>query len=305
MNGFFEAVVGAWLFVLGSVVGSFLNVCIYRIPWQKSVIWPGSHCPKCLLPIAARDNIPILSWLLLRGECRRCAAPIAARYAMIELLVALLFVGAYLTDVIFNPMNLFGNVAYARMAYHQLLLALLVAATFIDYDLQIIPDEVTVTGMVLGILFGALIPDIRTDPASAGNWWDGLKMGVIGWAVGGGLPWSFRIVFSKVFRREALGFGDVTLMAMVGAFLGWQAAVLAFFLAPFFGFAHAGWKLLRWMRKLLLGLKSSSRDRELAFGPYLSMASVALLFSWPWLWKGWGREFFDTLRVVFWFLLGF
>ncbi len=93
MPPFFEFLIGVWLFVLGSVVGSFLNVCIYRIPWQKSVIWPGSHCPKCLHPIAARDNVPILSWLLLRGECRQCATSIAPRYALIELLVGLLFVG--------------------------------------------------------------------------------------------------------------------------------------------------------------------------------------------------------------------
>jgi leader peptidase (prepilin peptidase)/N-methyltransferase len=305
MNVGFEVVVGVWLFMLGSVVGSFLNVCIYRIPWQKSVVWPGSHCPNCLQPVVARDNIPILSWLLLRGECRRCAAPIAPRYALVELLVGLLFVGAYLTDVVLNPLNLFGDVAYYRMGYHQLLLALLVAATFIDYDLQIIPDEVTVTGMVLGLLLGTIIPDIRLDPSAAAAPLQGLKIGLIGWAVGGGLPWAFRLVFSRIFRREALGFGDVTLMAMVGAFLGWQAAVLAFFLAPFFGFAHAAWKFGRYLRKRILGLKSSARDRELAFGPYLSMASVTLLFAWPWLWKGWAKEFFKTLGEVFWFLLGF
>src|SRR3954463_16604767 len=96
-------VLGVGLFAIGTVVGSFLNVCIYRIPWQKSVIWPGSTCPKCLHAIAASDNIPIVGWLALRGECRTCGAPIAARYPLVEALVALLFVGDYLVDVVYGP----------------------------------------------------------------------------------------------------------------------------------------------------------------------------------------------------------
>src|SRR6202035_4878692 len=95
-----DVVVGLWLFAIGTVVGSFLNVCIYRIPWQKSVIWPGSRCPSCHSAIAARDNIPIVSWFALRGECRACGAPISARYPLVEALVGFLFLGAYLIDVI-------------------------------------------------------------------------------------------------------------------------------------------------------------------------------------------------------------
>src|SRR5258708_5332973 len=91
-----------FLFALGAVVGSFLNVCIYRIPWQKSVIWPGSHCPKCWKAIAPQDNVPILSWLGLRGECRQCGTPIAIRYPFVELLVGLLFLGVYVADVLYE-----------------------------------------------------------------------------------------------------------------------------------------------------------------------------------------------------------
>lgn len=298
-----HAALAAWAFAIGAVVGSFLNVCIYRLPWQKSVVWPGSHCPKCLEPIAARDNIPILSWALLRGECRRCGLRIPARYALVEALVGLLFASAYVVDVASAP-GPFPAPGFATMAYHQVLFALLVTATFIDYDFQIIPDEVTVTGMALGLLLGALAPGVRPDPATASTAAGGLWVGLQGLIVGGGLAWGVRLVFGVILRREAMGFGDVTLLAMIGSFLGWRAAVLAFFLAPFFGLAHAGWKLARYLRKWIAGAARSSADRELAFGPYLSMAAVALVLAWPWLWRGWGAGFFATLSAVFWFLLG-
>jgi leader peptidase (prepilin peptidase)/N-methyltransferase len=301
----FHVLLALWMFALGAVVGSFLNVCIYRIPWQKSVIWPGSHCPRCLRPIAARDNIPVVSWLALRGECRTCGAPIAARYALVEAFVGLLFVAVFVADVVVGGKAIYGDTGpYLRMAYHLALVCLLVAATFIDYDLQLIPDEITVPGMLVGVLFGAIAPDVRPDPSAAATWWEGLKMGLVGLVVGGGLTWLFRAVFSLALRREAMGFGDVTLMATIGAFLGWQGAVLTFFLAPFFGLAHAGWKVLKYVKKLLRRAKTSSVDRELPFGPYLSMAAVTLTLAWPWLWSAWGRGFFDTLAVVFWFLLG-
>lgn len=304
MNLGFDLIVGGWLFLLGTVVGSFLNVCIYRIPWQKSVIWPGSICFRCLEPVAPYDNIPVLSWFVLRGECRRCGAPFSSRYAWVEFTVGLLFVAFYLTDVLLNPRAGFRDaLPYVRMAYHQLFVAFLLVATFIDYDFQIIPDSVTVPGMLAGLAIGALVPGVRPEPGTAATWLGGLGVGTIGLVVGGGLTWLFRVVFSAVFRREALGFGDVTLMGLIGAFLGWQGAVLAFFLAPFFGFGHAGWKLVRWIRKLIVRAKSSSADRELAFGPYLSMAAAVLALAWPWLWPRWGRDFFDQLGVVSWFLL--
>lgn len=299
----FHAMVGLWLFALGAVVGSFLNVCIYRIPWQKSVIWPGSHCPRCHHAIVARDNIPILSWLALRGECRHCGLPIAPRYALVEALVGLLFVATYLTDVVFADTYSRDLIPYYRAAYHLGLIVLLVVATFIDYDLQIIPDEVTVPGMVVGIVVGALIPQVRPEPSTATTMLGGLAVGVVGWLVGGGLTWSFRVVFSKALGREAMGFGDVTLMAMIGAFLGWRAAILTFFVAPFFGLAHAAWKVLRYLQKRLRGLQTSGADREMPFGPYLSMAAVALLLCWPWYWKIWGENFFRSIGQVVRFLV--
>jgi len=281
---------GFGVFCVGTVVGSFLNVCIYRIPWQKSVIWPASHCPRCLNPIGASDNIPIVGWLALRGECRSCGLPIAARYPLIEALVGLLFLGLYVVDVILAEREGWGQIpvsSLATLAYHCLLVALLVAATFIDYDLLIIPDEVTVTGMVLGVGLGAAFPWIRPEPSTAATFGAGLWVGVLGLLIGGGLTASIRSSFSFLLRREAMGFGDVTLMAMIGAFLGWRAA-----------------KLAKYIGKRLAGAQSSSADREIPAGPYISMAAVFLLFSWRWLWPLWAKNLFDTFYALFWWSLG-
>ncbi len=297
-----HAVLIVGLFALGTVVGSFLNVCIYRIPWEKSVIWPGSHCPKCLNPIAAQDNIPVLSWLALRGECRQCGLPISARYPLIELLVGLLFAGVYVTDVIFARPIPWGALPVeipVIVAYHFCLVALLIAATFIDYDLYIIPDSITLPGMFVGLAVGALVPGVRLAPSTAVTHWDGFIVGLIGLLTGGGMIWAIRILGTLVFRREAMGFGDVTLLAMIGSFMGWQAAVLIFFIAPFFGLTHALYKLIVFLGKKLSGRKTVSTDREIPYGPYLSMAALVLLLSWPPFWRGWALNYFETLRVVF------
>lgn len=301
-----HAILIVGLFAVGTVVGSFLNVCIYRIPWQKSVIWPASHCPRCVRPIAPQDNIPIVSWLALRGECRSCGAPIAVRYPLVELLVGVLFAGVYWSDVVAHPF-FGGRLPWAQLPgwlplqllYHTVLVALLVAATFIDYDLTIIPDQITVTGMIVGIGLGTLVPEIRPDPSRAATMAAGFKVGLIGLLVGGGLTQTVRVVGSLALRREAMGFGDVTLMAMIGSFLGWQAAVLTFFLAPFFGIGHALTKLVIYVGKRLSGRPSSSADREIPFGPYLSMAALGLLLSWPWMWDNWAKSRFEILSMLF------
>jgi leader peptidase (prepilin peptidase)/N-methyltransferase len=309
---------GCFIFAVGTVIGSFLNVCIYRIPWEKSVIWPGSRCPRCYSPIAACDNIPIVSWLALRGECRACGAPFAGRYALVELLVGLLFLGLFYVDVVLGNRGPYGyeiGLPLATMFYHAILVALLVAAGFIDRDLFIIPDSVTVTGMVLGIGLGTLVPAIRPMPSTGVTHAEGFWVGVIGLLVGGGLTEVVRrvatfvatLVASIINRRytysEAMGFGDVTLMAMIGAFLGWQGAVLTFFVGPFFGVGEACWKLCIKIKKLLARQKLSNLDRELPFGPYLGMGAIALVLTWHWFWPGFGKGGFATLRWLFWALL--
>ncbi len=296
-----HAILVIGLFAIGAVVGSFLNVCIYRIPWQKSVIWPGSRCQRCLSEIAAQDNIPVVSWIALRGECRHCGLPIAARYPMIEALVGLLFAGVYVSRVIYGSELPWGPLPAqvpVGLAYYLSFVALLVVATFIDYDLTIIPDQITVPGMIIGVAIGSFFPEIRPDPSHATTFWGGFWVGVTGLVVGGGLTWTVRAIGTMAVGREAMGFGDVTLMAMIGAYLGWQAAVLTFFIAPFFGLSHALAKLFVYIGKRLSGRKSSSADREIPLGPYLSMAALLLLFSWRWLWLLWAKQLFQILRMV-------
>lgn len=306
------------LFALGTVVGSFLNVCIYRIPWEKSVIWPGSRCPKCLSAIAAQDNIPIVSWLALRGECRSCGVKIAARYPLIEGLVGLLFVGIYLVDVVYRagaphpfprgslPVFLLAGIDPTVLVFHMVFVSLLVTATFIDYDLWIIPDDVTVPGMFIGLALGCLFPWVRPAiDAKPITHWGGLWAGMIGLLVGGGLTYVVRLLGTLAFRREAMGFGDVTLMGLIGAFLGWQAAVLTFFLSAFIGIGHAVWKIVKTVKKLWNRHAIHSTDRELPFGPYLSMAAVVLMFAWGWVWPNRLEIYFNYLHVVGLYLLGY
>jgi leader peptidase (prepilin peptidase)/N-methyltransferase len=293
-------------FLIGTVVGSFLNVCIYRIPWQKSVIWPGSRCPQCWSAIAPQDNIPIVSWLALRGECRRCGSGISARYPMIEALVGLLFLGAFLMDVVGAPRDfwwVFPTNHVVAATYHAIFLALLVAATFIDYDVMLIPDQITVTGMVVAITMGTIWPGIRPAPNTATTHLQGFWLGVLGLIIGAGMTQAIRLTAAFCLRKEAMGFGDVTLMGMIGAFLGWQAAVLTFFISPFFGLAHTAWKLLTILRKRLAGAKSTTADHEIPLGPYLSMAATFLLFAWPYFWNGWAAGLFRELNSIFWWIV--
>lgn len=303
---------GLGFFLIGTVVGSFLNVCIYRIPWQKSVIWPASHCPNCWTAIAPQDNIPILSWLALRGECRRCGRGISARYPMIEALMGLLFLGAFILDVVVpfrGPAWHVPSNELIAATYHAIFLSLLVAATFIDYDIWEIPDSITVTGMIVALVMGTLWPGIRPAPSTATTHLQGFLVGLTGLAVGAGLTQGIRVVAGYavgLYRKdaEAMGLGDVTLMGMIGAFMGWQAAVLTYFIGPFFGLGHAAWKWWRILMKKWAGGQSSIADHEMPYGPYLSMAAAVLLFTWPQLWSRWAAWYFHTLYEIFWWSLG-
>ncbi len=296
---------GIGLFVVGTVVGSFLNVCIYRIPWEKSVIWPGSHCPQCLNEIEARDNHPILGWVFLGGACRSCKLPIPIRYPAVELLVGLLFLGVYLVDGVLPRQYVRDDATLlAKVLYHVALVSLLVAIAFIDADLTIVPASITNLGIFLGLAIGAAFPEIRPEPSTATTALGGLWVGLKGVLVGGGLIWVIRVVGTFAFRREAMGSGDIHILALIGAFLGWQAAVLTPFLAAFVGLVPAVWKLASYLGKRLTGRKYRSTDREMPFGPYLSIAALALMLAWPWAWPGVFQSYFDTISMLFWFVLG-
>jgi leader peptidase (prepilin peptidase)/N-methyltransferase len=301
-----HAMLGSMLFVVGTVVGSFLNVCIYRIPWEKSVIWPPtSHCPNCLATIEPRDNLPILGWLLLGGKCRSCHQPFSVRYALVELLVGVLFVAVYLIDGVLPKEYVDSNIAlFVKVLYHEVLLALLVTITFIDADLTIVPASVTNVGIILGLALGAAFPEVRPIPAEATTHLEGLWVGLKGVLVGGGIIWIIRVLGTLAFRREAMGSGDIHILALIGAFLGWQVALVTPFLAAFVGLVPALWKFVIYFGKRLAGRKFSPSDREMPFGPYLSVAALILMMAWPWIWKGRLQTYFETFFVLFRFVLG-
>lgn len=267
--------VGAAL--LGACVGSFLNVVIWRLqqaPGQRSV-GGRSRCPRCGAGIAWYDNVPVLSWLWLRGRGRCCRQPIAWRYPLVELLTAGLFLALALHSP-FGPVLVPSSeglvvdpAAAAAFGAHAVLLALLVALAFIDLDTQLLPDVLTKPGMALGLAAGlwpGVAGVISPDPSTPVALRTSLASGV-GLVVGAGLTWSIRAVGSQVFRREAMGFGDVKLMGMIGAFLGWQAALLTMFLGCVFGAVIGG-------IGSLLG-----RGTVIPFGPYLALGAAVTMFA--------------------------
>jgi leader peptidase (prepilin peptidase)/N-methyltransferase len=339
-------IVLVWLFTLGTVFGSMLNVGIYRLPreerfWQalRFMVYPPSHCPRCGERIKVYDNIPILGWLRLCGRCRNCRGTISIRYPLIEFLTGLLFVVVYCFEVpawwggfdqssvhhIFGPTGWPNSswmtplmMLHWRYAVHMLLVIALVVATFIDIDLRIIPDAVTLPAMAVGVVANCALGQVSIVPVwyqtpdmafAAGNnflliqalvppgglqnmllgwmagpgvpaWipahphWHGLVMSLAGIIVGGGSIWAVRIVGQWALKREAMGFGDVVLMAMIGSFIGWQGTLIVFVLALLSAVVVA---LPQWYFR---------RDHELPYGPYLALGTLLLLVSarqvWPW-----------------------
>ena len=242
--------------LFGAVIGSFLNVCIYRLPREESVAWPASHCPSCHHAIAVYDNIPILSYLLLHGRCRACRAPISIQYPLVEAANAIGYVLVFWT---------FGFTA-AAWAYAALVSALIVVAGT-DLSHTMIPDAVTLPGIVIGLLCAVLILPI------------GFVDSLLGVLLGGGLLWFLAWISPYVFGKEGMGGGDIKLMAMVGAFLGWQPVLLAIMIGSFLGsIVGVG----------LIAAGVLRRDQYIPFGPFLSVGSLlALLFHQPlltWYW---------------------
>jgi leader peptidase (prepilin peptidase)/N-methyltransferase len=206
------------VFLIGACVGSFLNVVIYRLPKEESIVTPGSHC-GCGQPIKWYDNIPILSWLLLRGKARCCGRTFSFRYPFVELLTALLFVVCWLK---FTP-------AVAVCGW--IFISCLLAATYIDLDHFIIPDVFTIGLGVLGVLLSALVPALHghTGDLFIVESLRGTVSAIKGLLIGSGLVLWIALVAEVVLRKEAMGFGDVKFVGAIGAFCGWQGAVFAIF----------------------------------------------------------------------------
>ena len=247
-----------WLFVVGACIGSFLNVCIYRLPREMCIVAPGSHCPACHAAIRWYHNLPILSYVFLGGRCAACQRPFSARYMFVELLTAASFVWLYyrFALVLHKPRAVF--------AVYALLTSALIAATFIDFDFRIIPNQITFTGIALAPLLSMLVPQIHGPSVRPLG---GLVASLVGVAVSGVAVYCVGLMGKWIFRKEALGFGDVKLMALVGGVCGWQVAMIAFFVAPFFG--------------LLMGIPSLlfKGKHAIPYGPFLSLATV-LVLSW-------------------------
>jgi leader peptidase (prepilin peptidase)/N-methyltransferase len=205
-------------FMLGAVVGSFLNVCIYRIPVGRSVITPGSRC-ACGRPIAWFDNIPIFSWAILRGRSRCCGRRFGIRYPAIELLTALLFLASWW---LLPP-----TIAVVGM----LLSSILICATFIDLDHMIIPDRFTIGAAVVGVIVSLLIPTLHVTP-SGFHAVDVMRSGlasILGLLIGSGIILWIALLAEVILRKEAMGFGDVKFLGAIGAFVGWKGAVFSIF----------------------------------------------------------------------------
>jgi len=239
------------IFIFGSVIGSFLNVCIYRLPKGESIVFPPSHCTTCVKNIQWYDNIPIISYLLLKGRCRFCGSKIRMRYFMVELLTAALL--ALLFAAFGTSPKFF---AYAVMACG------LIVATFVDFEINEIPDEISIGGFIAGLLFAFLFPSIL----GAGSKWQALLWSAFGSLAGGGSIYLMGFFGEMVFKKEAMGGGDVKLMAMIGAFIGWKMVLLTFFVAPLFG-AVVG-----------LILKIREGREIIPYGPYLSLAALVAIF---------------------------
>jgi leader peptidase (prepilin peptidase)/N-methyltransferase len=237
------------VFVLGCCIGSFLNVCIHRLPIEESVVSPGSHCPVCREPIHFYDNLPLLSYLLLGGRCRRCRTVIPWRYPLVELLAGLLALALWAR---------FGWVA-ATGTYFLFSAALLVI-TFIDLDHQIIPDKITLPGIPL-FGFAALLFLDRT--------WQEVLLGIL---AGGGSLWGVAWVYSRITGKEGMGGGDIKLLAMIGALLGWQGVLFTIFAASALG-TVIGLALMLHAR--------GSMKMAIPFGPFLAVGALTYLFFGP------------------------
>lgn len=245
--------------IFGLCIGSFLNVCIYRLPLGQSVASPPSSCPNCNTRIRWYDNIPVISYLMLKGRCRGCQAPISIRYPMVELLTGLAALAVAMR---------FG-LTLSSLIYFFFIAALLVI-TFIDIDHRIIPDIISIPGIPMGFIASFFLPDLQ---------WTASALGIL---LGGGLllciAWGYRMLTGK----DGMGGGDIKLLAMIGAFMGWQGVLFTIMSASFLGTAVG----LALMIRAGKGMKLA-----IPFGPFLALGAICYLFFGP--------------AIINWYLYGF
>ena len=252
----------ALIFCFGACIGSFLNVCIYRPAVGKSIIKPGSHCFKCEHPLAWYDNVPIFSYLILKGHCRYCNAKFSPRYAVVEALTGILFC------------LLFSKFLWSwELLIFMIVTSGLIISTFVDFDHFIIPNFITFPGMIMGFLWSFVV-------------WFGFKESafpvknplesLIGFLVGAGFLFIIGEIFTKILKKEAMGFGDVKLLGMLGTFMGWKLILLTVIISSFAGSV---------VGVLMISMKKQDRWGHIPYGPYLALAAFIAIM--------WGNQMID------------
>jgi leader peptidase (prepilin peptidase)/N-methyltransferase len=227
--------------LVGAVIGSFLNVCIYRLPRGRSVVWPASACPSCRRPLAWYENVPVVSWLVLLGHCRTCQAAITSRYPLVEALTGAMFAAAWWY---YGP----GWVLVSRL----ILGCALIVLFAIDLEHQLLPNLITVPGIVVGFALSFL----------TGVGW---VSSLIGIAIGGGLLFAIAEAYYRVRGEEGLGMGDVKMLAMIGAFLGWPATLMTLMMGSIAGSI---------VGMLIIALRRGDMKYALPFGTFLAMGAA-------------------------------
>jgi leader peptidase (prepilin peptidase)/N-methyltransferase len=226
---------------LGLAIGSFLNVVIHRLPRHQSLVSPGSRCPSCGYALGAADNVPVLSYLLLGGRCRKCRTRISVRYPIVELITGALFVGFYL---VFGWTTL--------LAVRLLFLSAMIALFAIDLEHHLLPDAITLPGIVVGLIASAFLPP-------------GFVSALIGVLLGGGVLWAVGEAYYRYSGQEGMGGGDVKMLAMIGAFLGWQQVIVTLIFSSIAGSI---------IGLLVIAIKRGGMKHALPYGTFLAIAAV-------------------------------
>jgi len=241
-----SGVAAVFLFGIGLAVGSFLNVCIYRLPRNESLAWPASHCTTCNRPLSWYENVPVMSWAVLRGRCRTCRSPIAIRYPIVELITGALFLAGYVA---------FGLTPLLPV---RLVFACAMVVLFaIDLEHQILPNEITLPGIAVGFICSVFLPP-------------GWRSSLIGLAVGGLFPFLIAEAYLRIRGREGMGMGDFKMLAMVGAFLGWPLVWLTLILACVLGIVIGGTVLI---------VSRRAMATRIPFGTFIAVAALVCAYA--------------------------
>lgn len=250
------------VFAAGACIGSFVNVCVCRIQAEESVVFPGSHCRACGKPIAWYDNIPVLSWFVLRGQCRHCKASFSPRYWIVEFLMGIYFVLLFMEYGFQFLLPVYWVVA-----------AGLVVAALVDLDAMIIPDSVSIGGIVVGLILSYFMPQLHGTTDA----WQAVRFSLAGIVLGAGMLWSVGWIGTRILKKDAMGLGDVKLMGAIGAFFGWQGVLFAVLVSSLIG-TMAG--------LLMIAMKKYKMRSQIPYGPYISLAVL--------IWMVWGHHWWDA-----------